>query len=171
MPPGHPLTLAAEAVSGQGVPVLVTLADLLRRPHVHYPLLEEHGLGAPPLEAAVLLASAEAALEERQRQLRSGEGGVHPRLTTQHIYNTVNAQMGIIQAQASQPASPLLPLSCLSAWFPSCCLACLHVWLPLVSVSAADSCTDPWAGHFCRLPQLNMPCFAFCLHLPAGSPA
>ena len=68
VPPGHPLTLAAEAVSGQGVPVLVTLADLLRRPHVHYPLLEEHGLGAPPLDAAVLLASAAAALEEQQLQ-------------------------------------------------------------------------------------------------------
>jgi tRNA U34 5-carboxymethylaminomethyl modifying enzyme MnmG/GidA len=76
VPPGHPLTLAAEAVSGQGVPVLVTLADLLRRPHVHYPLLEEHGLGAPPLEAAVLLASAEAALEERQRQQAASDTSI-----------------------------------------------------------------------------------------------
>lgn len=39
------------------------------------------------------------ALEERQRQLRAGDGSAPPRLTTQHLYNTVNAQMGIIQMQ------------------------------------------------------------------------
>lgn len=41
------------------------------------------------------------ALEERQRQLRATDGAPPPRLTSQHLYNTVNAQMGIIQAQAS----------------------------------------------------------------------
>lgn len=40
------------------------------------------------------------AMEERQRQLRAGDAQP-PRLSTQHIYNAVNAQMGIIQAQAS----------------------------------------------------------------------
>lgn len=39
------------------------------------------------------------AMEERQRALRGGEAAP-PRLTTQHLYNTVNAQMAIIQAQA-----------------------------------------------------------------------
>lgn len=39
-------------------------------------------------------------MEERQRQLRAGDAQP-PRLSTQHIYNAVNAQMGIIQAQAS----------------------------------------------------------------------
>lgn len=41
------------------------------------------------------------ALEERQRQLRATDGAPPPRLTSQHLYNTVNAQMGIIQAQVS----------------------------------------------------------------------
>lgn len=41
------------------------------------------------------------AMEERQRQLRAGDAPP-PRLSTQHIYNAVNAQMGIIQAQASR---------------------------------------------------------------------
>lgn len=31
-----PVARAAEAVSGQGVPELATLEELLRRPHVHY---------------------------------------------------------------------------------------------------------------------------------------
>lgn len=44
--PDHPAALAVEAISGQRVPMLLSLADLLRRPHVHYDLLEAHGLGA-----------------------------------------------------------------------------------------------------------------------------
>lgn len=52
LPPDHPLAAAAEAVSGQRVPAVVTLADLLRRPHVHYPLLEAHDQGSPALQAA-----------------------------------------------------------------------------------------------------------------------
>jgi hypothetical protein len=44
--PDHPAALAVEAISGQRVPTLLSLADLLRRPHVHYDLLEAHGLGA-----------------------------------------------------------------------------------------------------------------------------
>ncbi|PRW33833.1 tRNA uridine(34) 5-carboxymethylaminomethyl synthesis enzyme isoform A [Chlorella sorokiniana] len=48
--PDHPLAVAAEAVSGQKVPAAASLADLLRRPHVHYPLLQRHGLGAPTLD-------------------------------------------------------------------------------------------------------------------------
>ena len=43
--PEHAAALAAAETSGQAVPSMVTLADLLRRPHVHYPLLEKHGLG------------------------------------------------------------------------------------------------------------------------------
>lgn len=64
VPAGHPLTAAAEAASSQTVPPLVTLADLLRRPHVHYPLLEAHGMGAPPLVAASEASDAPAAAEE-----------------------------------------------------------------------------------------------------------
>lgn len=66
--PDHALAQAVEAASGQKVPGLATLADLLRRPHVHYPLLEEHGMGAPPLEAA---AEAEPAAAHGS----SGGGG------------------------------------------------------------------------------------------------
>ena len=49
--PDHPLCQAAEAASGQKVPGLATLADLLRRPHVHYALLEAHGQGGPAARA------------------------------------------------------------------------------------------------------------------------
>lgn len=45
--PDHPLALAAAELSGQKVPAALSLADLLRRPHVHYELLEAHGMGAP----------------------------------------------------------------------------------------------------------------------------
>lgn len=52
--PEHPVALAAADVSGQAVPVAVTLTDLLRRPHVHYGLLERHGMaeGTEGLTAA-----------------------------------------------------------------------------------------------------------------------
>eukprot|EP00887_Chlorella_sp_A99_P003376 scaffold7.g3376.t1 len=56
--PDHPAAADAEALSGQRVPAVVSLADLLRRPHVHYDLLEQHGLGAPTLEHAGLLAGS-----------------------------------------------------------------------------------------------------------------
>jgi len=74
--PDHPLSQAAEAVSGQKVPGLVTLADLLRRPHVHYPLLEQHGMGAPPLDAAheAAVAAAEAAALEASSSNGSSNG-------------------------------------------------------------------------------------------------
>lgn len=52
--PHHPLALDAAACSGQNVPGLASLEELLRRPHVHYPLLMQHGLGACqlPMDAA-----------------------------------------------------------------------------------------------------------------------
>jgi len=43
--PVHPVAAAAAEVSGQAVPSITTLADLLRRPHVHYSLLDNHGVG------------------------------------------------------------------------------------------------------------------------------
>ncbi|PSC67445.1 tRNA uridine 5-carboxymethylaminomethyl modification enzyme [Micractinium conductrix] len=60
--PEHTLAAAAEAVSGQKVPgPFVTLADLLRRPHVHYQLLDAHGVGALQLETADEEAAAAVA--------------------------------------------------------------------------------------------------------------
>jgi len=41
-----PVALAAAAASGQAVPRACTLEELLRRPHVHYPLLARHGAAA-----------------------------------------------------------------------------------------------------------------------------
>lgn len=66
VPPQHLLAAAAEAVSGQAVPAVVTLADLLRRPHVHYSLLQHHGLGAPTMDAAAAEAAAAAARQQVQ---------------------------------------------------------------------------------------------------------
>lgn len=53
---------AASQVSGQSVPPHVTLAELLRRPHVHYELLEAHGQG----NDAVRLSKAEKEAVEIQ---------------------------------------------------------------------------------------------------------
>ncbi len=50
--PTHPLAHAAAEVSGQAVPGPVTLADILRRPHVHYALLDRFRLGASDAPAA-----------------------------------------------------------------------------------------------------------------------
>jgi len=44
--PESEVAMAAAGVSGQAVPGLITLAELLRRPHVHYSLLERHGHGS-----------------------------------------------------------------------------------------------------------------------------
>jgi tRNA uridine 5-carboxymethylaminomethyl modification enzyme len=53
---GSPVALAAAAASGQAVPRACTLEELLRRPHVHYPLLARHGAAA-----AVVGSSADSA--------------------------------------------------------------------------------------------------------------
>ena len=42
------------------VPAAASLADLLRRPHVHYALLQRHGLGAPTLDLAAAAGAADA---------------------------------------------------------------------------------------------------------------
>ena len=42
------------------MPAAASLADLLRRPHVHYPLLQQHGLGAPTLDFAAGSEAGEA---------------------------------------------------------------------------------------------------------------
>jgi tRNA uridine 5-carboxymethylaminomethyl modification enzyme len=44
--PDSEVAMAAAEVSGQAVPSLITLAELLRRPHIHYNLLEQHGHGS-----------------------------------------------------------------------------------------------------------------------------
>ncbi|GLC35998.1 hypothetical protein PLESTB_000527700 [Pleodorina starrii] len=50
---GTPVALAAAEASGHAVPGSLTLEELLRRPHVHYRLLEGHGLdGGPELHFA-----------------------------------------------------------------------------------------------------------------------
>lgn len=41
-----------ERISGQKVPRSSTLEELLRRPHVHYAVLDDHQLGEPNLAAA-----------------------------------------------------------------------------------------------------------------------
>ena len=60
--PTHPLAVDAAAQSGQNVPSNVTLEDLLRRPHVHYPLLMKHGLGACQLPTTTAAAEEVAGL-------------------------------------------------------------------------------------------------------------
>ena len=46
---GSPCALAAEVASGQKVARSQTLEDILRRPHVHYDVLDAHGMGAEGL--------------------------------------------------------------------------------------------------------------------------
>lgn len=58
--PDAPLALAAAETSGQAVPGLATLAELLRRPHVHYSLLELHGYGAELSGTSLTCAEKEA---------------------------------------------------------------------------------------------------------------
>ena len=46
--------LAVHAVRADAAPCalqVLSLADILKRPHVHYPLLDEHGFGSPDLNA------------------------------------------------------------------------------------------------------------------------
>jgi tRNA uridine 5-carboxymethylaminomethyl modification enzyme len=47
-----PVARAAAEASGQAIQRAATLEELLRRPHVHYPLLEAHGAGAGAAAAA-----------------------------------------------------------------------------------------------------------------------
>jgi tRNA uridine 5-carboxymethylaminomethyl modification enzyme len=59
LPPDHPAARAAAAASGMAVPSHVTLAELLRRPHVHYALLDAHSVGAPDAAAVAAAGPAE----------------------------------------------------------------------------------------------------------------
>jgi tRNA uridine 5-carboxymethylaminomethyl modification enzyme len=58
--PNHPLAIAAIEASGQAMPGPISLADLLKRPHVHYELLRAHGQG-PPAASGTTVWEAEAA--------------------------------------------------------------------------------------------------------------
>jgi tRNA uridine 5-carboxymethylaminomethyl modification enzyme len=59
LPPDHPAARAAADASGMAVPSHVTLAELLRRPHVHYALLDAHGVGAPGAAAVAAAGPTE----------------------------------------------------------------------------------------------------------------
>lgn len=52
VPEGSALAAAVESVSGQSVPRSTSLEEFLRRPHVHYALLDEHGMGGEGLSGA-----------------------------------------------------------------------------------------------------------------------
>jgi len=62
--PDHPAARAAAEASAQAVPALVSLTDLLKRPHVRYSLLVEHGCGPPAGEEES--ASFSLPLHERE---------------------------------------------------------------------------------------------------------
>ena len=59
------------------------------------------------------------ALEARQREAHSGEEAPAPRLSTQQLYNTVNAQMAVVQAQVRGRRSGAADLPAWAAWAPS----------------------------------------------------
>lgn len=61
------IALAAAALSGQAPPAEpLSLAALLRRPHVHYPLLAAHGCAPPAGSAAALAGPAEEEAAETE---------------------------------------------------------------------------------------------------------
>ncbi|KAI7843457.1 hypothetical protein COHA_002934 [Chlorella ohadii] len=92
VPPNHPLAEAVEAVSGQKVPAAASLADLLRRPHVHYPLLQRHDLGAPTLDFAA--GSGVASAGET-----NGSNG-----TGRSVSSSSNASAAVAAEAAAAPA-------------------------------------------------------------------
>ena len=60
IPASHPAAAAAAAASGQAMPPLLSLTDLLKRPHVHYGLIAAHGCGPAGGEAELPLHEREA---------------------------------------------------------------------------------------------------------------
>jgi hypothetical protein len=104
---------AAEAASGQKVPAVVTLADLLRRPHVHYALLEQHGVGAPDLDLQQAAGSADtAAAAAGQVEAAMGAAAVQPQHPQQqqqqgeHPADQQHAQAGGGEAPPPPPLTP-----------------------------------------------------------------
>ena len=47
-----PISVEVEATSGQKITQMISLADILKRPHIHYDMLEKHGYGDRGLSAA-----------------------------------------------------------------------------------------------------------------------
>ncbi|KAI3434998.1 hypothetical protein D9Q98_003050 [Chlorella vulgaris] len=110
----HPLVAAAEAVSAQRVPPLVSLADLLRRPHVHYPLLEANGFGAPTLPpgvdpAAASAAAAAAAAAAAEAEAEAEAGGLSPS-SSDEAAGSSGASLNTA-AEAVEAAHPAAPFS------------------------------------------------------------
>ncbi|KAK9826172.1 hypothetical protein WJX81_003236 [Elliptochloris bilobata] len=86
---------AAEALSGQAVSAAPTLEELLRRPHVHYRLLEEHGYGPETdlsraeQEAAEIDAKYAGFIARQEKQLAAFAGRAARRLPDGLDYNAI----------------------------------------------------------------------------------
>lgn len=86
--PTHPLAVDAATISGQNVPGHASLEELLRRPHVHYPLLLQHGLGACQLDHGPLRTDTgtleddpvEEVLSQEASDSRGGQAEDAPRV-------------------------------------------------------------------------------------------
>jgi tRNA uridine 5-carboxymethylaminomethyl modification enzyme len=61
--PESDVAVAAATVSGQAVPSLISLAELLKRPHVHYALLEKHEHGSNDTDDLLLTGAEKEAVE------------------------------------------------------------------------------------------------------------
>ncbi len=75
------------------MPAAASLADLLRRPHVHYPLLQRHDLGAPTLDFAAGSGAAKAGET-------NGSNG-----TGHSVSSSSNASAAVAAEAAAAPAA------------------------------------------------------------------
>ncbi|KAG2499107.1 hypothetical protein HYH03_002692 [Edaphochlamys debaryana] len=93
--PDSPVAKDAEALSGHAVPGSPTLEELLRRPHVHYRVLERHGLdggpdvGFPEREAVEIDIKYAGFIARQEKQLASLAGKASKPLPADLDYSAI----------------------------------------------------------------------------------
>lgn len=93
-----PLAAAVAEASGQALQRAATLEELLRRPHVHHPLLVAQGYG-PPADAGISPAEAECAeidikyagfISRQEKQLQQLAGKASKKIPAKLDYSSIS---------------------------------------------------------------------------------
>ncbi|MEW5301873.1 MAG: hypothetical protein WDW36_004701 [Sanguina aurantia] len=90
------VAVAVSAISGQPVTASITLQELLRRPHLHYSVLADHGFGDPDLpeyerEAVEIEIKYSGFIQRQEKQVELMRAKASKRLPEDIDYSTITA--------------------------------------------------------------------------------
>ena len=105
-----PISLEVEATSGQKITQMISLADILKRPHIHYDMLERHGYGDRGLsdsekEAVEIDLKYSGFIQRQQKQLASVTSKYSKKLPSDIDYDTIST----LSKEAREKLSKMRP--------------------------------------------------------------